>query len=357
MHSNFINNLLVDKRDALKLLTGAALASASSSSPAFGMGGTAATGGLNYDDPYDNLYAFGKIWAGYEEPVIGCFHGLMFGRINDKRMVPLFGYTGTGVLLCQIADNGELQVKSRETGYFTDLRTGDILEQWENPWTGEIVDVYHFYNDVSAGRIGIEIPKFFMGANNESPTLMNEGTVFPDENGEYPFILPFQQFGDELMLAWDYTHEYANPVSPQGWPQSSTGPQISPSEHFTMQVAKQQVEDRSAPTARMTAGFSRISQWWPFMKMGGTGLENGVMFGRMFSHKGLKGYGDIPRKVLDYFEKNAPEYLTLPDGWEPKTHRIDTWTAYSKDIPPENPYYTDYKPDGFAPPTGSGARV
>ena len=43
-------------------------------------------------------------------------------------------------------------------------------------------------------------------------------------------------YADDLMLTWDYTHEYTNPVTPEGWPRSSTGPRISPSEHFTMQV-------------------------------------------------------------------------------------------------------------------------
>ena len=35
-----------------------------------------------------------------------------------------------------------------------------------------------------------------------------------------------------------------------------------------------------------------------------------MVFGRMFSHKGLKGPGDIPPKVLAYIEKHAPD---LPD--------------------------------------------
>ena len=44
---------------------------------------------LEFSNPYDNLYAFGKIWAGYEEPQIGGFHGLMYGRIGDARAAPL----------------------------------------------------------------------------------------------------------------------------------------------------------------------------------------------------------------------------------------------------------------------------
>lgn len=310
---------------------------------------------MDYTNPYDNLYAFGKIWAGYDTPIIGAFHGLMYGKVDGQRLKPLFGYAGTGVMLAKIDDNGDLLLKSRETGYFTDLETGEVLEHWHNPYTGETNEVYHFYNDVTVGRVGPTIPEFLMDSAGSPPTLMNEGTVFADKQGKYPFILPFQQYGDDMMLAWDYTHEYANPVTQAGWPRASTGAIITPSEHFTMQVSKAALEDRSLPTARMTAGFSRTSPWWPFMRMGGTGFENGMMFGRMFSHNGLKNYDDIPRKILDYIERHAPDQLTLPDiGWETKMDRMDTWKAYAKDIKPENQGYSSAQPDNFIPPTGSG---
>jgi hypothetical protein len=334
MNSLFMNAQL-SRRDTLRgaLMLGGSLS----------LGGTALatghapkiTGKLDYTKPRDNLYAFGKIWSSYDEPCIGAFHGLMYLRMPGKRMIPVFGYTGTGALFAKIDDNGDLWIKSRETGYFTDLETGDILETWDNPLTGKTVEVYHFYNDVLIGKI--------------------EGTVFPDENGEYPFILPFQQYGNDLMLAWDYTHEYTNPVNPEGWPLSSTGPRISPSEHFTFQVNKNELEDRGLPTCRMTAGFSRISECWPFMQMSGSEFADVTLFGRMHSHKGLKGYGEVPPKVLAYIEKHAPEYLTLPDHWDITNKRVDTWKAYAQDIPPENPDY-EWEPSGFTVPSGSGSK-
>ncbi len=356
MQSVLISQLLMSRRAALGLAAGAA---ASAALPA------AATGHrppppknarLDYADPADNLYAFGKIWAGYDEPMIGGFHGLMYARLGDKRMVPVFGYTGTGVLLAKMDENNDLWVKSRETGYFTDLETGDILETWDNPFTGKTVEVYHFYNPQLVGKIGKEIPQFFFGTEGDSPTLMNEGTVFPNEEGRYPFILPFHSYGDDMMLSWDYTHEYTNPVTPDGWPRSSTGPRISPSEHFTFQCSREQLEDRDQPTVRMVAGFSRISQFWPFMEMGGTPYADGSLFGRMFSHKGLPGYGDVPPKVLAYIEKNAPEFLEIPEGWEPNNARVETWKAYALDVPPENPDYQGWEPSPFEVPTGRGAR-
>ena len=38
-----------------------------------------------------------------------------------------FGYTGTGILQAEFDPKGFLKIKSRETGYFTDLRSGEVL--------------------------------------------------------------------------------------------------------------------------------------------------------------------------------------------------------------------------------------
>jgi len=288
---------------------------------------------LDFDDPYDNLYAFGKIWAGYDEPQIGAFHGLMYGRIGGARLRPLFGYTGTGVMQSKIDDDGNMWIRGRETGYFTDLASGDILETWNNPWTGETVEVFNFYNPGMGGKLTAQMPRFAMGAAKDDATLMNDGTHV-DQAGVVPFILPFDTFGDDLMLAWDYAHEYTNPVVREKWPKACTGERISPSEHFTFTMSLDQMMDRSEDTVRYQAGFSRISQWWPWMRMGEHEYRDEVLFGRMFSHKGLPDCGDVPPKVLAYIEKNCPEYLEVPDHW-PEVMPKGTWEAFAETVPPE----------------------
>jgi hypothetical protein len=75
------------------------------------------------------------------------------------------------------------------------------------------------------------------------------------------------------------------------------------------------------------------------MRMGGHELaESGVVFGRMFSHKGLNDAGDISSKVLAYIEKHAPDYLTVPDDW-PNVNPHGTWEAFASEVPPETPGY------------------
>jgi hypothetical protein len=372
MPSLFVRDAMLGRREALGsmfgLAAGATLGGVLGAAAAPSAAATASSrkrrhAPLDFRNPIDNLYAFGKIWSGYGAPVIGGFHGLMYLRIPGKRLLPVFGYTGTGILQAEFDPKGFLKIKSRETGYFTDLRTGDVLEYWDNPITGERCEVYHFYNDLIAGTLTTEVPKFAYGAAGDTPTVMNEGTVFPEPDGSYPFRLPFSRYGDDLMLEWDYAHEYTNAVTPEGWPTYSTGVRTTPSEHFVMFASLDEVENRDLPTARMRAGFSRLSECWPFMRMGTSELRGITLFGRMHSHKGLPGTAEVPPKVLAYIEKHAPEYLTLPPGWESRggNKRVETWLAFAQDVPPETAGYEwkakAQRPPGFkGPPTGLGRR-
>ncbi len=338
MQSDLVSDLLMGRRAALKALSAVpALAVGVSAVGAHATSSAAASkasGSIDYDDPYDNLYAFGKIWAGYDEPVYGAYHGVMYARAPGRKHQALFGYTGTGVMQARIEANGDMSIRGKETGFFNDLATGDILEDWQNPYTGETVKPFNFINTIGA-RLTTEIPRFAFGAATDEPTIMNEGMNRTDANdGKIPFILPFESYGDDLLLGWDYAHGYQNPVTKDKWPKAHTGAFISPSEHFTFRMSKRELEDRSIPSSRFVSGFSRVSEWWPWMMMGGHEYQDGVLFGRMFSHKGLSGYQDIPPKLLAYIEKNHPDALQVPDGWESHP-AAGTWEKYSQMVSPE----------------------
>jgi hypothetical protein len=361
MDSTLVADLTASRREAFASIA-ALMAGAATLGPNPAMAATKRSRALDFSDPRDNLYAFGKITSGYEKPVYGGYHGIQYARIGNQRLIPLFGYAGSGCSMVAFdAAAGVLRRKSRETAFFTDLRTGEPLETWKNPFTEETVEVYHFYNASLAGTIGLEMPRIALGAGNDVPTLVNEGTAFPDASGKTMFRMPFQQFGDDdILLAWDYTHDYTNPVDPKGWPKASVGPRITPSEHFTYYVSKRDLENRDLPTVRARAGFARQSNWWPWMKMGGSKYQDGWLFGRMFSHKGLKGPQDIHPKILAYLEKHAPEYLEPPADFTPRADRIDVQKAYVQDIPPEVPGYAwtqKRKSEADKPKTGAGARV
>ena len=50
-----------------------------------------------------------------------------------------------------------IKVMGKECGYFTDLASGEILDVWDNPWTGERCEVFAFLNDQFRGSLGLTI--------------------------------------------------------------------------------------------------------------------------------------------------------------------------------------------------------
>lgn len=291
--------------------------------------------GLDLLQPRDNLYAFGKLWATYADtPTYSAFHGLMFGRVGTQRLKPLFGYAGFGGFQAKVLENGNVRLRGKETGFFTDLASGEVLEHWNNPYTGERVQVFNFLNDRIRGELTPVMPSFHFGDEADAPTLMNDGTAQVNEDGSVPFILPWQRLGAKTLLSWDYTHHYRNPVTTDKWPLASTGEFINPSEHFTFSTPWGELADRSNPCATFQCGFSRLSPWWPWMRMGGSGIEGGL-FGRMHSHKSNRGYEDIPPAILAYVQRHHPEYLQPCDDWD-DGFPIGTWEAYAQQIPAEN---------------------
>jgi hypothetical protein len=306
-----------------------------------GIGGTAAAAdakrpnskALDFTDPKDNVYAFTKLWFGIGEPVFGAYHGVQYALIGTNRLVPVFGYAGGGHMQGKILENGNARIRAKEVGVFTDLVTGEVLEEWKNPWTGEVVKPFNFFNDRVRGEIGTEMPKFQFGTEEDEATVMNEADTIKSEDGSIPFILPWQSFGDQYTLAWDYAHEYTNPVTPEKWPKASTGARINPSEHFVFYTPKDIMDDRSEPSAPFHSGFFRQGPWWPWMMMGGSGVD-GALIGRMHSYKITGTTADYPTKLLNYIEKHYPDYFVPADDWD-DGFPIGTWEAYARDVPPE----------------------
>ncbi len=75
--------------------------------------------------------------------------------------------------------------------------------------------------------------------------------------------------------------------------------------------------------------------------MGGSGLEGGVMTGRLHSRKTIRGLDDVPPKIRAYTEKHHPEYFEAPAGWDVSGPILSSWEAYAA---PRRP-----RPDTSAP--------
>jgi len=289
---------------------------------------------LNFDIPEDNLYAFGKLWGSYDtKPAYGGYQGVQFARIDTQRLVPLFGYVGCGNMQSRLNPDKSINIRGTEAGYFTDLASGEIIDDWVNPWTNEKVRVFPFINKRMRGHLTTEMPRFAMGNTaTDTPTLMNQ-TVGQKRSGTVPFILPWKKLGDQYLLTWEYSHEYTNPVTKDKWPKAHTTKTINPSEHFSFYTPINEMNNKSILSSPFHAGFMRTSPWWPWMKMGQNQI-NGCLFGRMHSHQITGTIDDIPRVVIERVERDHPEILEKQNGWG-STNPKGTWEAYAEEVSPE----------------------
>jgi hypothetical protein len=71
--------------------------------------------------------------------VIGCVTGRYDGVVDGK-LTPLFGVVSAVFSLYRPSGDA-FEVASLEQAYYTDLQSGEVLQHWQNPYTGESVAV------------------------------------------------------------------------------------------------------------------------------------------------------------------------------------------------------------------------
>lgn len=322
-------------------LSGLAAGPAAAASPAPGK-----PGALDLSTAADNIYAFAKTWGTLgDEPVFGGHEGVFFAVVGNRRAMPLFGYVGFGSLQFRILPSGDAEYRGKDATFYTDLKTGELLDTWQNPFTGKTVKVYPYINEQVTTTIPASYPADRMVTDayrweiaiGNAASRKEDANSYRGDKGEsgrtVPFVLPWRRIGNHYLLTWDWVLEVANPVTPEGWPEASTGPVINPSEHFTFFVPADELEDRARPWATMTAGFFRQTPWLPWMRMGRSGVE-GRMFANSHSYKITGGLDNIPRPVRARLERDRPDLLLPPKDWT--QHPVgSSWGYYARVAPKE----------------------
>ena len=196
-------------------------------------------------------------------------------------------------------EDGNIRRLNKEVIFYTDSRSGQIIDTWTNPWTGEEVRVVQVAND----PFNYTISDFLILAPEDLPN----GEKAPPK--KIPLIFPWKEIGpDTLMLTTDMHLYYPNALQPDKWPRESSGPMVQVSELFRYFVSRKQLEDPNLTRVDYQGSWQRITPWLPWMLMG---QEPGHVSyaGSMFGSDTLD---IVPRHILDYAEKNYPHMLSAP---------------------------------------------
>ena len=268
---------------------------------------------LDLSDRTNGLKLWAKASCSMDEnkPVLHWWAGRMYSRVDGEKDRLLFNVQGMNIRRCNIRHDPVrglgVRSVSREVMFYLDPETGEVARSWENPWTGEVVDVIHVANDP------VNMRDFFWerDENGEPETRWSEYTL---KDG---FVL---KGGGAARLF------YENPLG--GDYQQYVGGTYHAMELGTSAVSRAAVEDPSVTEVEDgVISWARVSNWLPWMKMGS---KRGMVIFHT-AGKRMKSWASMPAVIRDEIARNYPEYREPPPLDDARPNDT-SWTVFKRHI-------------------------
>lgn len=260
---------------------------------------------LDLETPEGSLEAMRKIQCSTKDGKVSVYswRGNAFSRVPGERDRLLFRVEGMNIRQCgPLLDDpdapGFRQV-TREILLYLDPKTGEVLRNWENPWTGKTVEVIHVSNDPV------------------NQTYRAEG------RGGRPFVLPFQIEGKQWWLTSTVPLFYTNPLG--GEYQDYVGGTYHATEMFNFFGDVDRLTSKRVDSVPAQVGWVRLAQWLPWMEMGD---RAGLMYIHSAGRK-LNSFDDLPEVMKQEIERNYPDYRT-PPPLDDERRNETSWTFFKK---------------------------
>jgi len=193
---------------------------------------------------------------------------------------------------------------TREILVYLDPATGKILDRWQNPWTGETVDVITMFND----PVNMPEAKHARGPDGKPATWDGEMVNGFAVNSRTNSIFRDSPFGG------DY--------------QAFTGGKYAVMEVSAMTIPAAEWLDTAKPLpVRAVSSWTRISPWLPWMKM--AGREGQTVLTSVWHT--AADMNEVPEPLRTYVREQQPLYATAPplDDTRPS---VNSWMAMKKVI-------------------------
>lgn len=266
---------------------------------------TACAGQLDLSDPDDAFTAARKIQCSTVdgEAVTYWWHGRAYSRRQGEKDRHLFNVEGMNTRLCTTVndqDKGEgYKLVSREILLYKDPKTDDVLATWENPWTGETVDVLHVANDP------VNFTAYKIGRDGRPASF--RGTVL----------------GDRWWMTNTIPLWYPNVLASEF--QKEIGGTYHATEMFNFMGDMASLLDKETTTAEVQVGWVRMSDWLPWMMMNG---REGVIYMHTAGRK-LDSWDDMSDTMKIEIARHYPEYTAPPPADDMRRNET-SWSYYKK---------------------------
>ena len=223
--------------------------------------------------------------------------GSIYAFIPGEKRNRLFTMVGMSVCRCIPTEEGSWDFTSRELTYYLHPETGEILRQWENPWTGELLTVMHVANNPVQG--------YFKGK------------------------FPAQVDGDDTTFVFDLFSTYPNPLAEDPkFADYSPHPTYQAAELFKITVPTEELFNPEViSVSKLQLCWDRIGPWVPWMKMGN---RPGQLIYSAYGGK-APSLTELPSILQDEINNRVPLYKNAPksflDGED-----ITSWLYFQKNF-------------------------
>jgi hypothetical protein len=258
----------------------------------------------------------------------GWYSGHAFAVIPGEMIQPLFGFTGFGLGSDRLQPNGAYHHLWKEVGYYTDLKTGEVLETWTNPLNGAVCDVMPIHNRSVNLTLSPTLPDP-SGFAKAGVNLMNGNFAKADDPAR-PYGIPYTVIGDQISVFADSVGHVPNALDPTVWKRESTGGKISVGEFFMLTGSLREALDPAVTRVEATGSWTRIGPYLPWMLMG---PRPGHIFYRSATKK-ISGPQALPASLVAYTKSRYPAFLEFPDDWG--TPIESSWEVYKRERKPQS---------------------
>ena len=254
---------------------------------------------LDLSNPADNLRALMKARASLDgADSVTWFAGDVHAWEPGGNHTHLLGIEGYNVSRAVEVEGG-YDLLTREAVFYLDARSRRIIDRFDNPLSGEQVDVLHIWND---------------------PVNMR----FREQMPWGPFRVPAFEAGDDVLFKTDVFLAYPSPLPREQFPDNSQDDLYQAVEMFGFACKRSELEDAS-PSAPTRVSWTRIAPWLPWMRLGDK-------VGQLVYHcEGVKlvgGFADLAEQVRERVEAEKPEFKSAPTSWSEPNET--SWTYFRK---------------------------
>lgn len=286
---------------------------------------------IDFKDPKWTRDTYARIDADVDpaKEKCGWIKGKAYGVRPNEKVRPLFSVEGFSFVKTMRLEDGSYRRMLREIVFYRDLETGNIMKEWDNPYTGERVRVVPIAND----PFNFTISEFVQGPPSYGG--LQQTKVEPK-----PFLQDWE-YGPNgtMILHTGIDMIYPNALQPDKWVRESSGVMNRVSEHFIYVVQKKDVENPYLTHIPHIGAWSRITPWLPWMLMGQA--EGHISY---FTHfqtipDGIKG---LPADLVAEARAMDEKWLHAPTSdYGPSLSSLENYAREQTPVP---------APAGWSPP-------